>query len=88
MTIARPTRPSIGDVTRVNSRLSCAARSAASQGQQRSIVLACKLAEMRHVAQRSGIQVSEPSRNLSGYRSKRARHSGARFAAPSVIPLR
>jgi DNA replication and repair protein RecF len=32
-----------------------AARSAASQGQQRSIVLACKLAEMRHVAQRTGM---------------------------------
>ena len=30
MTIARPTRPSIGDVTRVNSRSSSAARSAAS----------------------------------------------------------
>jgi DNA replication and repair protein RecF len=32
-----------------------AARSAASQGQQRSIVLACKLAEMRHVAACTGM---------------------------------
>jgi DNA replication and repair protein RecF len=31
------------------------ARSAASQGQQRSIVLACKLAEVRHVAGAAGV---------------------------------
>jgi DNA replication and repair protein RecF len=32
-----------------------AARSTASQGQQRSIVLACKLAEVRHVAGVAGV---------------------------------